>query len=64
MSDRLMIRLPICTFLALLPCAAADLFPVSGVVINAIAKSPIPHAAVYIYRSGTPRPSTPYITGD
>jgi hypothetical protein len=51
------------TLLALLTVCAADLFPVTGTVTNAITKSPIPHAYVYIYRTGGTRPSTPYITG-
>ena len=59
----MIMRPALCVLFALLPCHAADLFPVTGTVINAIGKSPIPHAQVYIYRTGTPRPSTPYITG-
>jgi hypothetical protein len=48
----------------LAPASAADLYPVAGVVTNALTNSPIPHAQVYLFRTGTRRPNQPFIAGE
>jgi len=53
----------LCAVLAVATCCGADLYLVAGTVTNALTRSPLPHAQVYIYKSGTARPSNPYITG-
>ncbi len=52
------------TAAAITACAAADLFPVAGTVVNATANSPLPRAYVHFYRAGAAKPVASVITGD
>ena len=44
-------------------CPAADLYRVAGAVVNAQTGAPVPHAEVYIYKSGTAFPRAPFVAG-
>ena len=57
-------RLPAGLLLPAALCAAAELYPVAGVVINDQTGTPLPRAEVYLFGRTSPKPVASMTTGD